>query len=269
MPVKQGRVAGRPRAGSTERERGKRSAALFRTLDASRLGRVEAAVTEERRLAEGASQAFPDQVLFQLGRSLKEFSELPDPEPGSDEPIALVPMSRWRARNLVAASGWALSQQGRLEHLRRAVARAVLAGRDRTGSELKNRRVAMRQLEGELLRLDLSGKRRQSRFHALEIASTYQVLTRSRGVRELAYRHLEAIAEGQEPMTVRCPVSDATARKHIARLFGFASASAVLRYLIEVRKNYRTWARGAGQTPDMIASVLADLPYEPGDARDR
>jgi hypothetical protein len=217
-------------------------------------------IAEERRSAK-SPRGEPVAALFGFGRTLKEFAGRPDPPAGSHEPIALIPLSRRRAYEIAVGVDYAMSVRIALKYLRAAAATAILRGRDRSVPELTARRRAMADLEAELLHVDLSAPRRQSRFNPFEIVSAYHELTQGRGTFEFEFRSLEAMAKKQEPMTIRCPVQREEALKKIARLYGFSSARAALRYLITVRKQVREAALAVGATTLQTRAFLPDLPF--------
>ena len=204
-------------------------------------------------------------ALFGFGRALREFAGRPDPRAGSDEPIALIPLSRRRAYEIALGVDYAMSVRIGLKYLRAAAAKAILRGRDRSVPELTARRRAMADLEAELLHVDLSAPRRQSRFNSFEIVRAYHRLTQASGTFEFEFRSLEAMAKKREPMTIRCPVQREAALKRIAQLYGFSSARAALRYLITVRKQVREAALAIGATTQQTTAFLPGLPFVLGD----
>jgi hypothetical protein len=235
----------------------------FLTLNADRIARLEIALGEERCLAK-RPPGDPVAVLYGLLNAFKSIANQPD-GPSGDEPVGLVPVSRRRAKEIVRAIDHALGVRMDLHYLRAAVARAILKGRDRTTSEVTVRRSAMRQLEGELLCVELTGRRRQSRFNPFQVVGTYLVLTRSHGRREFEYRSLQAMAEERDPVIVTCPVSREQAFDLLAQLYGFKSGRAALRYLIQIRQDIRESELPAGFATDQRAAFLADLPFLLGD----
>jgi hypothetical protein len=221
-------------------------------------------IAEERRSAK-LPPGEPVAALFGFGRALREFAGRPDPRAGSDEPIALIPLSRRRAYEIALGVDYAMSVRIGLKYLRAAAAKAILRGRDRSVPELTARRRAMADLEAELLHVDLSAPRRQSRFNSFEIVRAYHRLTQARGTFEFEFRSLEAMAKKREPMTIRCPVQREAALKRIAQLYGFSSARAALRYLITVRKQVREAALAIGATKQQTTAFLPGLPFVLGD----
>src|SRR5262249_13725394 len=212
-------------------------------------------IAEERRSAK-LPRGEPVAALFGFGRAIKEFAARPDPPAGSDEPIALIPFSRRRAYEIAVGVDYAMSVRIALKYLRAAAAQAILRGRDRSIPELTARRRAMADLEAELLHVDLSAPRRQSRFNSFEIVRAYHELTQGRGTFEFEFRSLEAMAEKREPTIIRCPVRREDALKMIARLYGFSSARAALRHLITVRKQVRESSLAIGATEEQTTAFL-------------
>jgi hypothetical protein len=219
----------------------------------------------EERISAKLPPGEPVAALFGFGRALREFAGRPDPRAGSDEPIALIPLSRRRAYEIALGVDYAMSVRIGLKYLRAAAAKAILRGRDRSVPELTARRRAMADLEAELLHVALSAPRRQSRFNSFEIVRAYHRLTQARGTFEFEFRSLEAMAKKREPMTIRCPVQREAALKRIAQLYGFNSARAALRYLITVRKQVREAALAIGATTQQTTAFLPDLPFVLGD----
>ena len=223
------------------------------------IAHINKMIAEERRYAVVAA---PTAALSALWNSLKSVSGQPDRTTAKGDPVALLAISRQRARQIVAGIDNATSLCSALRYLRAAAAKAILDTRDRTVSEVKARRRAMRNLEQELLRVDLSAPRRQSRFNFFSIVQTYTVLTRGEGRYEFEYRNLEAMADRREPVIIRCPLAPYEAVRRLARLYGFNSTRAALRYLIDVLKLARSSAAKAGLSKVEIQAILRGLPFD-------
>ena len=232
----------------------------LRTLTPERIARLEVAIAEERRRSNRPARDSAA-ILSGLRASLEPVA---NHEHGSQDDVALVPVSRRTAQDIIRAVDHAFSIRTELRYLRAAAARAIIAARDRKTSETTVRRLAMRQLEGELLHVDLAGPHRRSRFNSFQVIRTYLTLTQAKGRFEFEYRSLEALAERKEPITISCLVSREEAFDILADLYGFKSGSAALRYLIQVRKSVRDSEVPPGLTKEQLRSFLADLPFLPG-----
>src|SRR6185503_4077769 len=124
-----------------------------KSLSHQDVAHIEKMAVEERRYAAFVT---PAAALSALYGSLKSFSRQPDGRTAKGDPVALLVISRQRAKQIVAGIDNAASLSSALRYLRAAAAKAILDSRDRTVSEVKTRRRAMRNLEQELLRIDLS-----------------------------------------------------------------------------------------------------------------
>lgn len=233
-----------------------------RALGEDRIAQLEEGIADERSYTERMIGA-PALTLHKLSRLFKSVASAAS-EPGKRQPVAILLLSRDRAKEWRSAIDYALSLETSSRYLRGSVARALLQGGVRK-SELKNRRQAMRQLESALLHIDRSSKRRQSRLNDYQVIRAYVAMTQGRGLKEFHHRSLEAMAERSESLTVECPVPPEIALGKIAQLYGFKTWTAALRRLIELRKKVRRAERTPGVSDEEIKAFLRDLPYVPGD----